>query len=210
MDRDATPVRLRRYNGIESQPLYHPPPRAESLRGGEQGDYIFYPSRLEPQKRQELLIEAAQYLRTPVKIILAGGSGDPKRYDSLVKKYGVADRVCLRGFVTESEVIELYANALGVCYLPFDEDYGYVTLEGMLSGKPVVVARDGGGATEFIEHEREGLIVEPEPRALAESLDSLYADRARAQAMGARGLEKLKATNLSWQHVVENLITGAR
>lgn len=201
--------RLLIYNKIESQPLYHPPPRADSLRCGEQGDYIFYPSRLEPQKRQELLIEAAQYLRTPLKIILAGGSRDPKRYESLVKKYDVKDRVCLHGFVNESEVIELYANALGVCYLPFDEDYGYVTLEGMLAGKPVVVARDGGGATEFIEHSSEGLIVEPEPRAIAESLDSLYADRARARAMGERGREKLKAMNFSWENVVENLINGA-
>ncbi len=201
--------RLLSYNRIESQPLYHPPPRAESLRCSEQGDYIFYPSRLEPQKRQELLIEAAQHLRTPLKIILAGGSHDPKRYESLVKKYDVKDRVCLRGFVQESEVIELYANALGVCYLPFDEDYGYVTLEGMLAGKPVVVASDGGGATEFIEHGSEGLIVEPEPRAIAESLDSLHADRARARAMGQRGREKLKAMNLCWENVVESLINGA-
>jgi len=201
--------RLLVYNKIESQPLYHPPPRAESLRCGEQGDYVFYPSRLEPQKRQELLIEAAQYLRTPVKIILAGGSRDPKSYESVVKKYDVKDRVCLRGFIPESEVIELYANALGVCYLPFDEDYGYVTLEGMLAAKPVVVARDGGGAKEFIEHGSEGLIVEPEPRAIAESLDSLYADRARARAMGERGREKLKAMNLSWENVVESLINGA-
>lgn len=201
--------RLRRYNNIESQPLYHPPPRAESLRSGEQGDYIFYPSRLEPQKRQELLIEAAQYLRTPLKIILAGGSGNPKHYESLVRKYGVKDRVCLRGFVPEAEVIELYRNALGVCYLPFDEDYGYITLEGMLSSKPVVVANDGGGAGEFIEHGSEGLLVEPEPRAIAESLDSLYADRAEARAMGERGREKLKAMNLSWENVVTSLINGA-
>jgi glycosyltransferase involved in cell wall biosynthesis len=201
--------RLRRYNNIESQPLYHPPPRAESLRRGEQGDYIFYPSRLEPQKRQELLIEAAKYLQTPVKIVLAGGSRDAKGYESLIKEYGVKDRVCLRGFVSEPEVIELYANALGVCYLPFDEDYGYVTLEGMLSGKPVVVARDGGGATEFIEHNSEGLIVEPEPRAIAESLDILYADRSRTKAMGERGQEKLKAMNLSWVNVVQSLINGA-
>jgi glycosyltransferase involved in cell wall biosynthesis len=201
--------RLRSYNKIESEPLYHPPPRAESLRSGEQGDYIFYPSRLEPQKRQELLIEAAQHLRTPVKIVFAGSSSEPKRYESLVKKCGVGDRVCLRGFVRESEVVELYANALGVCYLPFDEDYGYVTLEGMLSGKPVVVARDGGGATEFIEHEREGLIVEPEPKAIAECLDSLYANRTRARALGERGREKLKAMNLSWKHVVESLVNAA-
>jgi len=201
--------RLRRYNQIESQPLYHPPPRADSLRAGEQGDYIFYPSRLEPQKRQELLIAAAQHLRTPVKVILAGGSRDPKHYEALIRKYHVGDRVCLRGFVEESEMIELYANALGVCYLPFDEDYGYVTLEGMLSGKPVVVSRDGGGATEFIEHGREGLIVEPEAHAIAESLDSLYADRTRARTMGECGREKLRSMNLSWDHVVESLIRGA-
>ncbi len=201
--------RLRHYNHIESEPLYHPPPRAGGLRCGEQGDYIFYPSRLEPQKRQELLIEAAQHLRTPVKIVLAGGSADPKRYESLVKKHGVADRVCLRGYVSEPEMIDLYADALGICYVPFDEDYGYVTLEGMLSGKPVVVARDGGGATEFIEHDSEGLIVESEPRAIAAALDSLYSDRARARAMGQRGRDKLLAMNLSWANVVQRLISGA-
>ena len=202
--------RLRRYNKIESEPLYHPPPRAESLRPGEQGDYVFYPSRLEPQKRQELLIEAAKHLRTPVKIVFAGGSGNPQHYESLVKKHGVGDRVSLRGFVSEAEMIELYANSLAVCYLPFDEDYGYVTLEGMLSGKPVIVANDGGGAAELIEDGREGLLVEPEPRALAEALDSLFSDRARAKDMGQRGEEKVKNLNLSWKHVVESLIDGAR
>jgi glycosyltransferase involved in cell wall biosynthesis len=201
--------RLRRYNNIESQPLYHPPPRAESLQAGDQGDYIFYPSRLEPQKRQELLIEAAQFLKTPVKVILAGESRDAKHYERLVRKYGVSDRVCLRGFVEEAEMLELYANALGVCYLPFDEDYGYVTLEAMLSAKPVVVASDGGGATEFVEHNSEGLVVAPELQAIAEALDSLYADRMRARAMGKRGKEKLTAMNLSWQTVVENLINAA-
>ena len=202
--------RLRRYNQIESEPLYHPPPRAQQLRAGDQGDYIFYPSRLEPQKRQELLIEAAQFLKTPVKIVLAGGARDPKHYESLVRKFKVAERICLRGFVSESEILDLYANALGVCYLPFDEDYGYVTLEAMLSGKPLVVAKDGGGAAELIEHGQEGLVVNPDPREIAEAIDSLYQDRERARSMGRRGQEKLRALNLSWEHVVEKLIDGAR
>jgi len=197
--------RLRRYNNIASEPLYHPPPRAETLRAGDQGDYFFYPSRLEPQKRQELLIEAAKFLQTPLKLVLAGGSRDPKHYEGLIKQHRVGDRVCLRGFVDEAEMLELYANALGVCYLPFDEDYGYVTLEGMLSGKPVVVPSDGGGATEFIEDNSEGLIVAPEPRAIAEALDSLYRDPARALRLGQRGKEKLTAMNLSWERVVEKL-----
>jgi glycosyltransferase involved in cell wall biosynthesis len=202
-------ARLSRFNGIQSEPLYHPPPRAHKLYCAEQGDYIFYPSRVEPQKRQHLLIEAAVHLKTPVKILLAGSCQDEPHYRSLIHRYKVDDRVCLKGFAPEDEIVDLYANCLGVCYLPFDEDYGYVTLEGMLSGKPVVVATDGGGAKELIDDNSEGLITEPEPKAIANALDSLYADRIKAQQMGARGLEKLKNFNLSWRNVVERLIEAA-
>lgn len=201
--------RLRQYNQIESEPLYHPPPRFEQLRTGEQGNYIFYPSRLEPQKRQELLIEAMKFARTPVKVVLAGNSSNHKHYMSLIKQHGVGERVKLLGFVSEPEMIDLYANALGVCYLPYDEDYGYVTLEGMLSGKPVVVPRDGGGATEFVQDKQDGFIVEPEPRAIADSLDTLYSNREQARQMGRQGQEKLKAINLTWANVVESLINAA-
>src|ERR1043165_1119683 len=93
--------RLRRYNRIESEPLYHPPPRAKALRAGEQGDYVFYPSRLEAQKRQELLIEAMRYVRTSVRAVLAGSTRERAHYESLLKEFGVADRVELRGFVAE-------------------------------------------------------------------------------------------------------------
>jgi glycosyltransferase involved in cell wall biosynthesis len=202
-------ARLLRYNGIESEPLYHPPPRAASLRTGAQGDYVFYPSRLEAQKRQELLIEAMKYVRAPVRAVLAGSTADRAHYEALVRRHGVGDRVELRGFVGEDEMIELYAGALAVCYLPFDEDYGYVTLEGMLAGKPVVVARDGGGATEFVEDDREGLVADPDPRAIASAVESLHADRPRALRMGERAREKLLAADLSWRHVVEKIISAA-
>ena len=205
----AVAERLLRYNRIESEPLYHPPPRADVLRAGAQGDYVFYPSRMEPQKRQELLIEALRFTRSPVRAVFAGSARERAHYESLAKQHGVADRVELRGFVSEEEVVSLYADALAVCYLPFDEDYGYVTLEGMLSAKPVVVARDGGGATEFVEHGTEGLVSDPDPRALAECLDQLYADRALARRMGERGRDKLVALNLSWENVVEKIIGAA-
>lgn len=205
----AVAERLKRYNNIESEALYHPPPLAGRLRTGRQGDYIFYPSRLEPQKRQELLIEAMHLVRTPVKLLLAGSAADANRYEDLIKRHGVRDRVTMRGFVSNDELVELYANSLAVCYLPFDEDYGYVPLEAMLSGKPVVVPRDGGGAAELVEDKETGLITDSDPQAIADCLDSLYADRARANKMGERGLEKLNSMNLSWEQVVEKLIDGA-
>ncbi|HVF41641.1 MAG TPA: glycosyltransferase family 4 protein [Pyrinomonadaceae bacterium] len=202
-------ARLLRYNRIESEPLYHPPPRAARLRAGETGDYVFFPSRLESHKRQSLLVEAMRFVRTPVRAVVAGTGTTFADLRALVKRSGVADRVRLAGFVPEDEIVDLYANALAVCYLPFDEDYGYVTLEGMLSSKPVVVPRDGGGATEFVEQDSEGLVSDPDPRALAECLDRLYADRERARRMGERGREKLLALNLSWENVVEKIINAA-
>ena len=76
--------RLKQYNNLESEVLYHPPPLSDRLRAGEQRDYIFYPSRLEPQKRQELLIEAMKDVRAPVKAVFAGSSSDVKHYESLI------------------------------------------------------------------------------------------------------------------------------
>jgi glycosyltransferase involved in cell wall biosynthesis len=201
--------RMMRYNRIESEPLYHPPPRAAHLRPGAQGDYVFYPSRVEPQKRQELLIEAMRFVKSGARAVLAGSAPDRRRYESLIKRHGVGDRVELRGFVSEGEMIDLYSNALGVCYLPFDEDYGYVTLEAMLSSKPVIVTRDGGGAAEFVEHGSEGFVTDPEPRAIAECIDRLREDRQGALRMGERAREKLLAMNLSWPNVVEKIISAA-
>lgn len=202
-------ARLKHYNNLESEPLYHPPPLADRLRAGDQGDYVFYPSRLEPQKRQELLIEAMRFVRTPIKAIFAGNSANMKRYENLVKQHKTGDRVTLRGFVSAEEMVDLYANALAVSYLPFDEDYGYVTLEGMLAGKPVVVTNDSGGAMELIEDGVEGLVCEPDPKSIAAGLDQLYEDRSRARKMGEHGRDKLLAMKLSWNNVVEKIISAA-
>ena len=201
--------RLKQYNNLESEVLYHPPPLSDRLRAGEQRDYIFYPSRMEPQKRQELLIEAMKHVRAPVKAVFAGRSSDVKHYESLIKQHGVSDRVCVRGFVSDDEVIDLYANALGVAYLPFDEDYGYITLQGMLAAKPVIVSTDGGGATEFVEDGVTGSIVEPHPKAIAETIDQLHSDRERARRMGERARDKIASANLSWSNVVERILSAA-
>jgi len=201
--------RLARYNNIVGETLYHPPPRCGFLSSNALGDFIFCPSRLEPQKRQDLLIEAMRYVAAPVRLLLAGGSSDFAHYESLIRQHDVRKRVELLGYVDEKRIAELYANALAVMYVPFDEDYGYVTLEGMLSSRPLVVTSDSGGPREFVEDQTTGLVVEPEPAQIAAAIDQLHSDRGRAQAMGKRGHEKVRALNLSWDNVVEKLISAA-
>ncbi len=89
---------------------------------------------------------------------------------------------------------------------PLDEDYGYVTLEAMLSARAVITCTDSGGPLEFVEHGRNGLVCEPSPAALADAMDSCGADRARARALGEQGRDRYRELGLSWEQVVQCLL----
>ena len=70
----------------------------------------------------------------------------------------------------------LYRDALAVLYVPYDEDYGLVTVEAMACGKPVVTTHDSGGPLEFVIDAENGFVTRPEPQALAERIDQLASD----------------------------------
>lgn len=198
--------RLRQFNGLDAQPLYHPPYQAESFYSAESWGYVFYPSRLESLKRQDLLIEAARHLRTPAVILLAGEGGQRQRYQALIDQHRLHHRVRLLGAVSEEEKRALYAHALAVAFPAFDEDYGYITHEAMLSGKPVITCSDSGGPLEFVRHGENGHVCEPEPQALAQAIDGLAAHPARARDMGHAARQGWHRLGISWNNVVERLL----
>ncbi|WP_295544235.1 glycosyltransferase family 4 protein [uncultured Thiohalocapsa sp.] len=202
--------RLSQYNGIAAEPLYHPPPAPERFYTARPQGYLFFPSRLETLKRQDLLIEAARYLRTPVVFLLAGDGGQRPRCEQLIAKLGVGDRVRLLGRVNEAEKRTFYANSLGVFYGPRDEDYGYVTLEAMLSAKPVITCTDSGGPLEFVRHNETGLVVPPDAQAIAAAADHLYRDQACARHLGLAGRRRYDTLGISWERVVHRLLGRAQ
>jgi glycosyltransferase involved in cell wall biosynthesis len=110
----------------------------------------------------------------------------------------------LLGEVGDDEIIGLYAGALGVIFPPYDEDYGYVTLEAFLSGKPVVTTTDAGGPNEFVIDGVNGRVTAPTPEALGEAIAALAADPARAASMGDAGYEQ--ALTVTWAGVIEKLV----
>ena len=176
--------RLRLSNRLDSVALYHPPFEPEKLYCGEALPYIFFPSRFESAKRQELLVRAMAFVKSPVGALLVGEGGQIGRMRELVSELALQSRVRLLGTVGWDQMRALYARALAVFFGPEDEDYGYVTLEAMLSRKPVITCTDSGGPLEFVVDDETGCIVAPEPVAVAEAIDALWADRARARRMG--------------------------
>jgi glycosyltransferase involved in cell wall biosynthesis len=197
--------RLKHFNHVDASVLYHPPPHCEPLNSCSYGDYIFYPSRLDPLKRQHMLIEAMAYVKSGATCILAGAGPDEPMLCELIKSRQLNHRVRLLGFIPDDQMRHFYANAMGVFFGPIDEDYGYVTLEAFLAAKAVITLADSGGPLEFVQNGVNGFVVSPDPREIAEKIDMLFLERKRAQQLGERGRAMLVGRNISWPNVVRRL-----
>src|SRR5690606_13744658 len=109
-----------------------------------------------------LAIEAMQHVPPPMRLLVAGDGTYRHGLERRIDELGLGDRVTLLGAVDEPTLIDLYAGARGVVFAPFDEDYGYVTLEAFEARKPVVTAHDSGGVLEFVRDGENGLVCEPD------------------------------------------------
>lgn len=205
-----TADRLKQFNSLPSEALYHPPLHWEKMHYKSTGDFIFYPSRINQLKRQRILVEAMRYTKTNVRAVLAGSAdGDELEYiRRLIQQYGLQEKVTLAGFISEEEKISYYANCLAVYFGAYDEDYGYITLEGMYSKKPVIVHPDAGGPLEFVNDEQNGYVINADAQAVAEKIDFLYENPKVATQMGAQGHESLQQKNISWDYVIDRLLNG--
>ena len=199
-----TANRLAKFNGLTAAALYHPPPFADRLTAGPSGDYILFVGRLESIKRPDLAVRAMPKVDRPVRLVIVGEGTERRRTEELAASLGVTDRVEFAGAVGEEGLVDLYKGALAVVYTPFDEDYGYVTLESFLAHKPVITATDSGGPLEFVEDGVNGSISDPSPEALASAINRLAADRARASRLGDAGYER--ARRITWDGVIEQLV----
>jgi glycosyltransferase involved in cell wall biosynthesis len=201
--------RLHRYNGLGATPLYQPPPLADRLkpRPGGVGSHILCPTRLEANKRPGLFLDAMASMRTPVDGVLAGKGSLSDELQASTDRLGLSDRVSLPGFVSDDDLVELFRQATAVVYAPYDEDYGFVTLQAFLAGVPVVTTDDSGGVLEWVEHEVTGLVTDGSPDAMGAALDRLVADPILAKRLGAAGRDRVK--DLRWEQVVSTLLGGA-
>ena len=201
--------RLERSLGLEATVLYHRPPMWDRLLGsvpGTHGDYVLAPGRLESRKRQLLAVDAMDAVRGGMRLVLVGDGPDAARLRARARAGRAAARIEFLSGVGDAELAELYRSAAAVCYPPFDEDYGYVTLEAFAAARPVVTTTDAGGPLEFVREGQTGIVVVPEPGALAEAFDRVWEDREAADRMGRAGRETLRDRIPDWPEVVSRLL----
>ena len=206
-------TRLNNYNNIQAEVLYPPLPLGGQYKQGTQEDYILSVGRLCSIKRVDLMIKSMPIVHKHIKLKIVGTAdeqGVMDYYQNEIAKHHLQDRIEFLDRVSNEDLIDLYSNSLAVYYAPFNEDYGYVTLEAMASAKPVITANDSGGVLEFIKDNENGLILEPTTDSIGHGTNRLVEDKEFAKKLGTNGYNWVKDAGLDssgWDKVLKGLLS---
>lgn len=207
---DVITERIKKYNGFNAKTLPPPLMDAEMFYCGECGDYVFYPSRVNNAKRQYLAVEAMRYVKSGVKLLLVGkgdSTEDEEHIFRMIEEYGLKDKVTyLNRFITQQEKADFFAEALCGLFIPFNEDYGFVTLESFYAGKALITCSDSGCPPLFVREGEAGVVVEPQPEALALAMDEMFINKRRTIEMGKNGLPLIERFGITWDNTIRSLI----
>lgn len=185
--------------GVEIK-VVHPPSHLSGFKDTG-AEYLFTTSRLDSPKRMDLLVKAMRSVKAPLSLKIAGTGPEE---GALWKLAQGNKRIEFLGFIPNEALVELYGGALAVLYVPYEEDYGLVTIEAMMSRKPVITCADSGGPLEFVEEGKTGFIARPDPEDIAEKIEQLATDAETANAMGSKGYERVRG--ITWERTIKTLL----
>jgi alpha-1,3/alpha-1,6-mannosyltransferase len=183
-------------------------------------------ARFDPRKNVGLAIDALADVRgrlpaalsRRVRLVIAGGY-DPTLRDQTAELHALERRVRALGLdgavefrlsPTDAECQTLLAASRVVVFTPLEEHFGYVPLEAMAAGRPVV-AVNAGGPTETVLDGRTGRLCPPTPEAFGEALAGLLGDPATAARLGRAGRAHVLAafSRAAFQRGFEDLVRDA-
>jgi len=196
--------RLEVLGDVRSTVLYPPAPD-RPYRCEGYGDYVFAVSRLAPLKRFDLLLRAlAQPEARGIRCVLAGDGEEREHLIVLAREFGVAERVEMIGAVNSERLVHHLARCRAVVFIPYQEDYGFVTIEAFAAAKPVITCTDSGGPAELVRDGEYGLVCAPEAASLASAMRRVMDDPVEAERMGTAA--KRVADTMSWPKAVGELL----
>lgn len=178
-------------HGIESSKVHTIPPFAP-LPGeynnepvaSRDDSLVLFVGQLVRGKGIDILIKALKYITVPCHLALIGTGTQENMFKSLSAHLGVENKISFVGSCSSDKLKEYYQKARCIVLPSRAETFGLVGPESMRYGIPAV-ASDVGGISEWLTHEKTGILVPPcNPSALAKALTTLLTHDARAENYG--------------------------
>lgn len=129
--------KIKEHYGRDSHVIY-PPVHTDKFKPVDSptADYYLAVGRLIPYKKFDLIVQAFNRLKKPLKVV--GIGPDYKKIKEIA-----GPTVEILGEVSDTELAKLYANCKAFIF-PQIEDAGIVPLEAMAAGRPVIALNRGG------------------------------------------------------------------
>lgn len=180
-----------------------PRPIVHKMKLSESGPIILCLARLDiAHKGQDILLQAMTKVLLSIpdaKLWIVGKGDDLKSLKKLVEELNIDKSVDFKGSISESSKNFHLRNCDVFCTSPRTDSFPVVYLEAMAYGLPVVTTRVGG-IPEVVSDS--ALLVPPnDPLALANALIQVLDDRALADDLRRKGLERVKQFN--WDEIVK-------
>lgn len=165
--------------------------------------FVLFVGRHVPYKGVDILMRALQ--GTGIRAVIAGDGPERTTWESLARGLGVDAR--FTGDVSDAELHALFASCAAFV-LPSTtraEAFGYVQLEAMASGKPVISTDVPSGVSWVNQHEQTGLIVRAgDVDALRAALRRLMDDPALRARLGRQARTRIEDA-FTMSHLRERL-----
>lgn len=185
--------RIKKYYGRDSD-IFPSGVDPKRFRTGKYENYILSVARIVSTKRVDILIKSMGLVKNKdVKLIIVGTGKLQKEMEELAKKY---PNVKMMGYVSDEELINLYANCLAVAYIPINEDFGYVPPEAGAAGKATIGSNEGGLKDTIVDGKTGFLIDDVTPEKVAEKIDFFANNPKIAKKMGKDAKEYTKRFHL--------------
>lgn len=167
-----------------------------------QAPMVFSSGRMTVQKGMDLLIEAVPVVLAAwpeARFVLSGTGPEREALMRQADEIGVAGGMVFTDYVPRGQYIDLM-RACDVLVTPSrNEPFGIVILEGWAAGKPVV-ATTAGGPREFVQHNVNGVLIDPAPEEIAHGIHALLADHRLGRLLGANGRRAVEQ-HFNWDKV---------
>jgi glycosyltransferase involved in cell wall biosynthesis len=161
---------------------------------------------LTPKKGFDFLIRSLAHIeatRRPTLAIVSNAFIQQERVylENMANQLSVTVTFCAG--ISDDKLVQLYNRAMLTVYAPIMEPFGFVPLESMACGTPVVGIREAG-VRESVRHGETGLLVDRDQEQFAGAILELLDDHSRRNRLG-RQAKAYVEDEWSWERAVTEL-----